>query len=264
MCSYPNEMTYNGNLLFHYTSLDNAIKIILTNSLRFGSFENTNDITESRRSILSNVPGKNKKKVEKEISEYHAICFTKDNDAPRGFAVDCMWGYYAEKGNGVCLVFEKDKLLAEYARITHLPKAIDNTQEYDVHYCDNSNLIHLDSHTVPGARKELKENIRNFFFVKDNCWKHENEFRLLVKSEEPRFLPLSDSLMGAIICAPAKGNYKETLQYKLLSELEHLRTFNIYNYGYKLGNRELYLDDEPKCPILGDEYQIDDSETLLY
>lgn len=262
MCSYPNEMTYNGNLLFHYTTLDNAIKIILTNSLRFGSFENANDITESRRSILSNVPEEEKKEVEDEISKYHAICFTKDNIRNRGFAIDCMWGYYAEKGNGVCLVFKKDKLLAEYSRIKHLPKTIDNTREYDVEYTDNSNLIYLDSHTVPEIREELKRNIREIFFVKDKCWKHENELRLLIKSDVPQILPLGNSLMGTIICAPSKENYKETLQYKLLSELKRPRPFNVYNYSYKLGNRELCLDDEPKCPILGDEYQIDDSELM--
>lgn len=173
-----------------------------------------------------------------------------------------MWGYYAEKGNGVCLVFKKDKLLAEYSRIKHAPKTIDNTQEYDVEYTDNSNLIYLNSHTVPGIREELKRNIRDIFLVKDKCWKHENELRLLVKSNVPMILPLGDSLMGAIICTSVKEKYAESLQYKLLSELKHLQTFNIYNYGYKLGNRELYLDDEPKCPILGDEYQIDDSELM--
>lgn len=88
------------NILFHYTRLESALKIITSNTLLFGNFETMNDISEVRREIFD-------EKLEKEICLYKSISFTTDQNDPRGFAVDSLWGYYAEKGNGVCLAFDK-------------------------------------------------------------------------------------------------------------------------------------------------------------
>jgi hypothetical protein len=65
-----NEMTYNGNHLFHYTTLDSGIKIILSNTLRFGNFENMNDIAEVRRELYDNIDSQT---LEGIIAEYQAI-----------------------------------------------------------------------------------------------------------------------------------------------------------------------------------------------
>ena len=39
----PNYMTYNGNMLFHYTRFESALKIISTNQLLFGDFSKTEE-----------------------------------------------------------------------------------------------------------------------------------------------------------------------------------------------------------------------------
>ena len=51
----PNYMTYNGNMLFHYTRFDSALKIISTKILLFGNFTNMNDISESFREVFSEI-----------------------------------------------------------------------------------------------------------------------------------------------------------------------------------------------------------------
>lgn len=113
MTGVNDKMTFSGNHIFHYTTLNAAIRIILSNSLRFGSFSNMNDIVESHMELLDNIDSKTFHSI---VYSYRSISFTADAYPDRGFAVDCMWGYYSEKGRGVCLVFDKTKLMAEYER----------------------------------------------------------------------------------------------------------------------------------------------------
>lgn len=94
----PNFMTYNGNHLFHYTTFLSAIKIIASKNILFGDFKNMNDISESRREVFNEI-------AIVELCKYKSLSFTFDNSYKRGFEIGSLWGYYAEKGNGVCLVF---------------------------------------------------------------------------------------------------------------------------------------------------------------
>lgn len=102
----PNFMTYNGKHLFHYTSFLSALKIILSEKLLFGDFKGMNDISESRREVFDDV-------AIVELNRYKSISFTKDKREKRGFEIDSLWGYYSEKGKGVCLVFNKAKLIMQ-------------------------------------------------------------------------------------------------------------------------------------------------------
>ena len=45
--------------LFHYTSIDKAIKIIASNTLLFGKIETMNDINESYRCVFGNITFEN-------------------------------------------------------------------------------------------------------------------------------------------------------------------------------------------------------------
>lgn len=42
-----------GRLLFHYTSFESATKIISTNTLRLGAFDNMNDVSENSKILLN-------------------------------------------------------------------------------------------------------------------------------------------------------------------------------------------------------------------
>jgi len=251
----PNEMTYNGNHLFHYTTLDSAIKIILSNTLRFGKFENMNDIAEVKRELYDEAGSEY---LEQIVSQYRAISLTIDSGTnDRGFAIDALWGYYADKGNGVCLVFDRKKLIDEYTKQFHI-KNDGIPEDLGVKYeHDYSNLNFGDGNTYDQLEKYVKENIEDLFYKKDCCWQHEKELRLLVKSPEDTFLELDDSLMGAIICVPKENDYKKSMQYKLLDELQKTRNFSIYHYTTKLGMRELEKDYERLWPIAGLDYEYD-------
>lgn len=250
-----NEMTYNGNHIFHYTSLNAAIKIILSNSLRFGEFANMNDIAESYRDLLDNIDSKTLRRI---LSEYRSISLTEDtNNCERGFAIDCLWGYYAEKCQGVCLVFDKEKLFTIYEQqyaCKGVPK--DKSIKYIEDY---QNLVIAKGSTEEEIRSYVEDNIPEIFYKKNGCWSYEKEIRLLAKSKdhnEQCYLPLGDSLVAAIICVQSNP-YKESEQYKLLSKLMEACKFSVYNYSIELGKRTLQMDNEVVWPILGEDEWID-------
>ena len=254
MNGFKNELTYNGNLLFHYTSLDAAIKIILSNLLRFGNFSNMNDIAEVRRELYDNIDSRTLDSI---ISEYRAISLTIDSKDIRGFAIDALWGYYADKGNGVCLVFDRPKLLEEYNKSCR--SANDGIpDDLSIRYeSDFSNLNFGDGDSPEELEVYVRDNIVELFYQKDSCWQHEKELRLLVRSASETFLHYGDSLIGAIICVPKENNYKESSQYKLLEHLQEMRKFSIYHYTTKLGKRILEKDDDWVWPLAGIDYKYD-------
>lgn len=136
--------------LYHYTSVDTAIKIICSDSLLFSPINNTNDTSESKMKLAfdqSNVKDKDEYlEMVKKISEYFTqyanivqiLCFSVDenickrdrekfksssgsNDiyydvSGRGFALPRMWAQYAGSNEGVCFIFNKKKLIEAIER----------------------------------------------------------------------------------------------------------------------------------------------------
>lgn len=104
--------------LYHYTSFESAVKIIASKRILFSNMDSVNDINEKNGPIVLNVSGDDaERKIVKILSGYKQISFTDDN-APekgkrgrRGYDIPAMWGHYAEKGKGVCLVFDKQLLI---------------------------------------------------------------------------------------------------------------------------------------------------------
>ena len=102
--------------LYHFTTFDSAKKIIESNSLRFGRLNNMNDIHETSKSMfaksnMQEFPEELLNELYNEIYRYRQISLTQDTQDKCGFDLHNMWGLYANKFDGVCLVFDKNKLL---------------------------------------------------------------------------------------------------------------------------------------------------------
>lgn len=215
-------------VLYHYTTLEAAVKILSTHTLRFGRFENMNDIAESKREYLSNI---SLELIDKEFHNYQSLSLTIDSKNSKGFEVDSLWGYYADKGNGVCLAFDKEKLISafkkqssfhRYSQIIYLPKF--------------SNLIPLKTEKKENLRKDITKDIKNIFYTKSKDWKHENEYRLLTYNHQRFTLDYSDSLLAIILCLPQIEDIKDSVEYKILSRISDTQ---ILRYQVALGNKEL-------------------------
>lgn len=231
--------------LYHFTSFNCAIKILATNQLNFGSFKNTNDIAEIHREDFSNI---DPNEVLKEIFKYKTLSFTKD-DSEKAFEKDPLWGYYAEKGNGVCIRFDKEKLLRCFNKLEYESKWSGDVK-YDKDWCGTSFDVKQKSNGET-AEIYVKENYKEFFFTKSLDWKHESEFRMVVKpqGDEDLFLDISEVVDGVILCLPRVEKLEYSDEFKVLSQI--VNKSMIYHYRTIFGNKGLYDSSGEKCyPLL--------------
>ena len=78
--------------LYHYTTFDNALKIIIGRQLRFGELPYMNDFIESTKIIgCSSFDSNTNDELQKRIMSYRQISLTLDKDI-LGFDLPAMWG----------------------------------------------------------------------------------------------------------------------------------------------------------------------------
>ena len=240
----PNYMTYNGNHLFHFTSFSSSIRIISSNSLIFGDFKNMNDISESRREIFDEA-------AIAELNKYKSLSFTLDKCGKRGFEIDSLWGYYAEKGNGACLVFNKKKLISQFRLIDGFKRC------GKIRYIKNfSNAFFFQEGDI-AVQKQIEKNYKEIFFTKSKDWCNENEYRLLIRSDfdYKTLLHFEDALVAIIICMPLEKNIKNSCEYKILRDIT---TLPILHYQTRLGDKILTEIGGPILwPLLGVDMHVD-------
>lgn len=154
--------------LYLYASLDSLLKILETGKLKVSLPWGTNDITEG-------VP-RNEQVRNYQTEAYGYICLSDNCTSP------AMWGYYADRGRGACLIFKLPwitlsnetatwKIANPVARNTFLPGIL---------------------------TKVIYEKTRSSFIAAENLlryksedWKHESEYRYI--------LQLADTELGGII-----------------------------------------------------------------
>jgi hypothetical protein len=242
-------MIYTGNHLFHYTNFESALKIIVTRSLKFGNFEDMNDIAEANREVFGMVADNI---IYKALSEYHSISLTLDNSSRRGFSIDPLWGHYAQKGNGVCLVFDKNTLYSS------LKKQFGNNAIIApiIYKSDYTGTVFTDGHTEDEVKKYIANYIDNIFFTKSVDWEYEHELRILVKESNEYFYFGEDSLIAVILCLPKVWDYKDSPEFKILKDI--LPNKPILRYTTRFGNRELLNEVGDKmCGIIGLDWQLE-------
>lgn len=181
--------------LYHYTTLDNALKILLTKTLRFGKLANMNDIYEQYRQFGYSIDGTPDTNIvfHNEIAKYRQISLTQDSkskDGRLGFDIPAMWGHYADKGRGVCVVLDASKLLNRLEE-TCLHGAITYNRNHDDVVIDN------DIVTPEDAIQYIANNKKSLFFEKSEDWSYEQEYRIVSSSMD--VLDISDCIMYVII-----------------------------------------------------------------
>lgn len=195
------------NKLYHFTTFDTALKIIESNRLRFGRLSNMNDIHENDKLVFHN---DNDQKLISfsselldaffdEIYKYRQISLTAEGEAgdKDGFDLHQMWGLYADKGEGVCFVFDKDELT------TLLNPELSHS--YRVCYKETKDLDSFyvsDSFTPDEIRDEVKRRVSEIFFHKRKEWEHEQEYRIIKRCPNPNkeeYLWIGKSLKFIIV-----------------------------------------------------------------
>lgn len=137
-----------------------------------------------------------------------------------------MWGHYADSGNGVCIVLNKEKLLAKLSK-------------YDCYY---GNIEYVENYDNTLNGDDVKKNIDYYwfenFFIKTNDWQYEHEFRILKKAEgkENEYMDINGCIDCVIINRAKDISHNDSVfkssQYIALTKIYHQEY--IYEYGVSL------------------------------
>lgn len=229
MCIEEIKQSFNNTeRLYHYTPFDSAIKILQSRTLLFGRLKDMNDINELYRPMVpefnpSHLFENNDKlydNLDKEINKYQQISLTKDGRR-FGFDIPAMWGHYANKGKGVCFVFDKEKLVNQ----------LKNERKRHVIY---GNVVYTDDFAstilcrtndddliIPFNREEEKY----LFFRKTKDWQYEQEFRVLIKTDSGsrEKLEYQDALIAIVMHnADDTTSIFDSLEFEILNKIKEI------------------------------------------
>jgi hypothetical protein len=243
-------MVFSGKHVFHFTKFESALRIIATQSLKFGRFENMNDIAEVKRDVYGMIPADI---ISNELAKYQSISLTLDQPSHRGFKIDPLWGHYAQGGNGVCFVFDKDKLSINVSE-----QFGDKATIAPIRYLSkHSNAVFTEGNSKEAVKKYIEDNLADIFFTKSLDWEYEQELRILIKGYDnnEKLHYGEDALIAVILCLPKIYDYKESPEFKILKSM--LANIPVLNYTTSIGNKML-IDENGKlvCDIPGEDLQI--------
>lgn len=224
--------------LYHFTNINNAVKILFFGQLKFSKISHANDPLESKPKL--NVNDKdNRVNILEAIRHFQEVnrkylrmlCFTRDKRKPdkivddftlytdysgRGFALPRMWAQYSENNRGVCLVFERKRIiklisnelknnLLHHGKISY----ISQFDKYSGEMGEIGNLLEAIKKYSDSVQQGLydisffKNNLRfvkyNYFSKLDD-WSGENEYRFLAFGSEDYYIDnITEALSGVII-----------------------------------------------------------------
>lgn len=236
------EEFYNTEKLYHYTSFDTALNILMTNELWFNHLKDLNDINELYRPLFYvKLSPEIEKQAKQEIGKYQQTSLTRDF-CRMGFDIPAMWGHYGDKGKGVCFIFNKEKLLNNLSSdIYH-----GEVEYVGPDYPFSVYFKNADDEIKPFTKKDIDD----FFFKKTCDWSYEQEYRLLIRTDaNGRFkLPLKDSIIAVVIRDAFVEDEKHDVDYsthfKILKKIVN-PSYLILDYGNYEGTRHLrYMDDK--------------------
>lgn len=221
--------------LYHYTTFESAVKILASKKLLFSDFRRLNDINESfgptviydKSFSVSEVT-----EFKKILNNYKQISFTMDKGTHKGFDIPAMWGHYAARGNGVCLVLDYDK-------INEHTKATKYLYAKEVEYSEpNFNDISYHKHHGVSFEDFIVSSKDDLFFHKTMDWEYEHEYRIIAISDEIKSLDISDFIVAVILFNHSHDNFVNSVEYALFSKINE--QLGLYRYTSICGAGKLY------------------------
>ncbi len=221
--------------LYHYTQINTAINFILKdNTIKLSSFSKVNDPRENKSWDISlfvnegiKLETQERNSLSKEVSEIlkanaKMVCFSRDkptvndtfqpgNILCRGLANPSMWHHYAGEHNGVCLMFNKERLKSIFENTLKKRHLVHG----NVKYSNEGSVPNLQGDPfvldllVPSGKNWYFDAIQNhfslwykeLFFKKLIDWSNEDEYRwvYLDVNPGPIYLNFGDALEGILI-----------------------------------------------------------------
>jgi hypothetical protein len=232
--------------LYHYTSLSALRKILETQTLKFGILPKMNDFTEKSKDVYienqsdkDNTFWKYVPQIAKYLNSIRQISLTEDGTF-KGYAINAMWGHYAKSGEGCCLVFDKEKIIASCKK--------NNYYFGSVKYIGMSaDIIYKPSISIDQYLKRYRASL---FFRKTADWKYEQEFRIInlhanSTPQEVEGIDITDTLECVILHTNHKRSLFDIKRFKEIIDMNPKRLFLEYCSSYIWG--EQLTDKNGKC-----------------
>ena len=193
--------------LYHYTSMESALSIIVTGELRFSSIAQSNDVWEVKNRRVA--PSRDADFRPWEIfvlngvmnqsvfsmsfvggDEYPTAGKLSIAEATPGYFIAPAWELYARRYSGVCLIFEAE----EFRRSSRVGEVAlwmtaDGSITYDNQLAARPVEISRGYEIAQGAPNSyaifdpwletVNENCTDLFFVKSKDWEYEREYRVI-------------------------------------------------------------------------------------
>lgn len=254
--SLVNPPQRTDEFVYHYTSCKSAIAILRSDTFRFSSLDQKNDPREACEwEPLIAVPPGSDLTPKKNKQLQHAVsrtlrrntvisCFSLDDAScvdrqnveaygQRGFCIPPLWHNYADRHEGVCLVFNRDKF--DTAVRSAFPP--DTVHSGPVKYSDEGYLNRIEEGPFcislvgvgswDNADLALNQHrikyCSDLFFQKRRDWCIEREYRWLCLScvEPVRLIPISGAAVGIVFgFKVSRKNYGKLFQYCISRNLE--------------------------------------------
>ena len=256
----------------HYTGFESGNKILTSNELRLGRVENLSDprertfgwiqyaslVDDGSSDLVFEQRKENMRDAKRRFQENLRILCTCTQIAVKGDEVYCpveascygrprMWAQYGEKGEGLCLVLDRNKVQMALEKNAEHPRYL---LEGEVAYYPWLSQVDggaslpsdpdMDWATV-NVFDLVNENgmIRSTLFMKSIDWRDESEYRWLLYSADSGevSLPLDQCLVG-IVLGPATKNIRD-----IKTAREYCRRFQRPLYKLEYKHPKYKLDD---------------------
>ena len=255
---YPECKENENRWLYHYTSLDAALKILISKRLRMSPLGKVNDPYESNllaghMSFSSkkgvNFTPDNDRKYLNLIREAYQIkpkvlCFSQDDKRLKfnhpsysGYKRTGMWAHYGDNHAGVCLAFNQNKLLSS---MNLFPVSFNGLVEYERAPClskassgHDGPFVFDESKVIEDIDSYLLEKMINhyhfYFFTKTESWIQEGEYRLVTLTNQAsyEYLYSHDALEGIVVGGKCDNDEVQSL-FNPLIELLNVPLFKIW------------------------------------
>jgi Protein of unknown function (DUF2971) len=261
-----NNLNKTDEFIFHYTKTQIAIEnIIPSMKLKFSSFTFANDPLEfmGLQASFSEMIGgsdpemyiKHREKVVNILKDIKFSSFCID-DIPvrsgffhKGYARSRMWAQYSDKHSGVCLIFDKYKLLNSVNKKTEkmeITKTFNGNVRY-VDFGDTGRKITdlFDDFDINISVIDILIKKEDLYLTKDIEFKDEQEFRIGIYNPSPSFkekshiyVPINNALIGIVLGVNCPEAYNPCF-------IKIRKSFNINIYKMHWRNGEPILLDNP-------------------
>ena len=162
------------------------------------------------------------------LSKYQQISFCKDYKSERGCFSPMLWGLYARNEDGICLEFDKHRLLEKV-----------DVYKGSVKYkpVKPITLVGDDFESDDNIEKAIIRNRKEIFFTKHPHWRAENEYRVIAHNLYSLFI------RKALTCIYLQEpiNKDDELKIKLVEKLVQGNSIPLRFIGVSYDNKSCKL-----------------------